>query len=200
MPANPFFSGRIPQQLHDAVERRCGQTGESKTQILIAALSQYLGLEIPATGKAFSTSTDSPHPSENLEQRIATLENLLSEKFSELEQRLGELEPEPHRRKLDPALSGQMSILDIQPDSDDKTDNSDNNVEVGNSKALIVGTSDAIKLARVPRQTLDDWHKKGRLPQIRNGFLITFSHMQEKPTKKAFWRLEKTDNSDNQDT
>lgn len=40
--SKPFFSGRIPQDLLDAVEAHCSETGESKTDVLINALSNYL--------------------------------------------------------------------------------------------------------------------------------------------------------------
>ena len=42
MAGNPFFSGRIPQDLHDRIQEHCSKTGESKTQVLINALAAYL--------------------------------------------------------------------------------------------------------------------------------------------------------------
>ncbi len=42
MAGNPFFSGRIPQDLHDRIQQHCETTGESKTQVLINALAAYL--------------------------------------------------------------------------------------------------------------------------------------------------------------
>jgi hypothetical protein len=42
MAGNPFFSGRIPQDLHDRIQDHCSKTGETKTQVLINALSAYL--------------------------------------------------------------------------------------------------------------------------------------------------------------
>lgn len=45
MTNNPFFSGRIPQELHNAIEHYRRETQLSKTQILIEALSQYIGYE-----------------------------------------------------------------------------------------------------------------------------------------------------------
>ena len=44
--ASPFFSGRIPQELYDRLDQHVKESGEGKTQILINALSQYLGIEI----------------------------------------------------------------------------------------------------------------------------------------------------------
>lgn len=41
--ASPFFSGRIPQELMDRIEANMEMTGKSKTEILVSALSLYLG-------------------------------------------------------------------------------------------------------------------------------------------------------------
>nr|WP_011117243.1 hypothetical protein [Leptolyngbya sp. PCC 6402]AAD13849.1 OrfE [Leptolyngbya sp. PCC 6402] len=45
----PFFSGRIPQSLYNALEEYRQQTNESKTDILIKALSNYVNhpIELP---------------------------------------------------------------------------------------------------------------------------------------------------------
>jgi predicted transcriptional regulator len=40
--ANPFFSGRIPPDLYQRVEEFAAETNQSKTRILILALSAYL--------------------------------------------------------------------------------------------------------------------------------------------------------------
>lgn len=42
MSTKPFFSGRIPQSLYDALEEYRQKTNESKTDILIKALSNYV--------------------------------------------------------------------------------------------------------------------------------------------------------------
>ena len=47
MPASPFFSGRIPQELLDAVEKHRALTGESKTDVLVRSLAKYVGYELP---------------------------------------------------------------------------------------------------------------------------------------------------------
>jgi hypothetical protein len=48
MTANPFFSGRIPQELFDQAVDHSKTTGQSKTEILVRALSQYLDMPVPA--------------------------------------------------------------------------------------------------------------------------------------------------------
>lgn len=44
--ANPFFSGRIPQELFDKAEEYSKQSNKSKTDILVEALSLYLNVPI----------------------------------------------------------------------------------------------------------------------------------------------------------
>ena len=70
--ASPFFSGRIPQELYDRVDQHVKESGEGKTQILINALSQYLGFEIP---KPSSINTDLfLSELESLKERVSLLE------------------------------------------------------------------------------------------------------------------------------
>jgi hypothetical protein len=54
--ANPFFSGRIPQSLYDKVEQYISESGKSKTELLISALSNYL--DFPVEVKPTNNSND----------------------------------------------------------------------------------------------------------------------------------------------
>ncbi|MEM9391697.1 MAG: hypothetical protein AAGA02_14560 [Bacteroidota bacterium] len=49
MAGNPFFSGRIPKELHEQIIKHCEETGKTKTDVLIAALSNYLNIPITET-------------------------------------------------------------------------------------------------------------------------------------------------------
>ena len=72
--ASPFFSGRIPQELYDRVDQHVKESGEGKTQILINALSQYLGVEI-STPKSSNANTDLfLNELESLKERVSLLE------------------------------------------------------------------------------------------------------------------------------
>ena len=72
--ASPFFSGRIPQELYDRVDQHVKESGEGKTQILINALSQYLGVEI-STLKSSNVNTDLLLSElESLKDRVSLLE------------------------------------------------------------------------------------------------------------------------------
>lgn len=72
MASNPFFSGRIPQELLDRVEKHVQDTRESKTNILIQALAAYL--EFPIQPNNLSNST--------LEKRLSDLEQQVKKLLS----------------------------------------------------------------------------------------------------------------------
>lgn len=73
MASNPFFSGRIPQELLDRVEKHVQETGESKTNILIQALATYLEFPIKPSSTNNSNLEKRVY---NLEQQIVKLLNL----------------------------------------------------------------------------------------------------------------------------
>ncbi len=73
--ANPFFSGRIPPDLLDRVEKHCAETGETKTDILINALATYF--DHPVAPRNTPTIEVSKQMFAALEERVAILENLL---------------------------------------------------------------------------------------------------------------------------
>lgn len=50
MASNSFFSGRIPPELHQSVREYCEESGKSKTDVLIEALSNYLNIPVQDRG------------------------------------------------------------------------------------------------------------------------------------------------------
>ncbi|MEB3356506.1 MAG: hypothetical protein VKK04_07245 [Synechococcales bacterium] len=42
--ANPFIGARISPELEDAIAARMRETGQSKSEVVIAALETYLGM------------------------------------------------------------------------------------------------------------------------------------------------------------
>jgi hypothetical protein len=65
---NPFFSGRIPQALFDRIEEHLKTTSETKTQLLVNALSAYVGMPL---------SNDNRSITEPLEDRLVKIEKRL---------------------------------------------------------------------------------------------------------------------------
>lgn len=77
--ANPFLSGRISAELHQQIEEFLARTGESKTEMLVKAVSAYIGAEVPHSKEAGDRRL------ENLEQEVAELKGAvksLYEKFA----------------------------------------------------------------------------------------------------------------------
>ncbi|MBE9035903.1 hypothetical protein [aff. Roholtiella sp. LEGE 12411] len=117
MVSNRFFSGRIPNELYEQAEKHCGETGDSKTEVLIKALSTYLNFPITVPGK-------------NL---IAPAPEVTKEMFETLEEKI---------RILEDALK-TLSVNVINNNNDDNKSkdteeigetNNDNNTETSNNK------------------------------------------------------------------
>lgn len=73
MSARPFFSGRIPQSLYDALEKYRQQTNESKTDILIKALSSYINHSLEPPDLLQSRAVEISRI-ETLEKKLEALE------------------------------------------------------------------------------------------------------------------------------
>lgn len=65
--ANPFIGVRIPPELEQAILARMKETGQSKSDIMISALKSYLGI------------LSCQERLDNVEQRLATLESVVTE-------------------------------------------------------------------------------------------------------------------------
>lgn len=76
MAGNPFFSGRIPKELNDSVVKHCEETGKSKTQVLVEALSNYLNIPVPESTTNYRVEV-TKEEFNSLENRVALLESLL---------------------------------------------------------------------------------------------------------------------------
>ena len=167
--ASPFFSGRIPQELYDRVDQHVKEFGEGKTQILINALSQYLGVEI-STLKSSNVNTD-----------------LLLSELESLKDRIS---------LLDRSQPKQLSLLSPDNISDNKLITNDNTIDNKSDKSTMVLTSKEVtELTGIPRGTFEDRHRSGKLPISKNGYTV-IAHAG-KQTDKPFanlWQVQ-TDNS-----
>lgn len=71
--ANPYLSGRIPPELMEKVEQRVRETGESKTDIIVNAVSAYLGFP---TELRKTQNSDVWDAIAEIRERLSNLENL----------------------------------------------------------------------------------------------------------------------------
>ena len=169
MGGNPFFSGRIPQNLYDGIEDYRKETGESKTDVLIKALAQYIGYKL-----------------EEKEPSIPPIK----EKFDEIFKRLEQLE-----RCL---LTEEKIETEIPNNSKQLEITYDNNMIISDNQSQILSTREIVKLLGVSKASLGTWKKKGLLPKEVKGYKLEFDHSETKP-RNSFWRVRKVDINDNTD-
>jgi regulator of replication initiation timing len=81
---NPFLSGRVPPQLWDAVNDNAKNTNRTRTQVMIAAVTQYLNLPTP--------DVFDPHlKNAEIEEKILVIKEQLEVKHQKLENQLEQL-------------------------------------------------------------------------------------------------------------
>ena len=183
--ASPFFSGRIPQELYDRVDQHVKESGEGKTQILINALSQYLGIEI-STPKSSNINTDLfLSELESLKERVGLLER------SQLQQvvepiKVAEI---PHK---------QMSLLDqVSDNADNSTDNTITVETIDNSTVIddvideqTLTTKDVEGLTGISRKQLERRKEKNLFPIQSQGYeVIGYAGKHEKAPYSNLWRV-----------
>jgi hypothetical protein len=110
---NPYLSGRIPVELDKQVDEFLARTGETKTQMLIKAVSAYIGAEAPP----FKPTGD--RRMENVEQKVAELEGAnksLYEKIAALTTKIENLKVQ---------FESIIAYENSGDNNDSNTDNSD---------------------------------------------------------------------------
>ena len=145
MGPNEFFSGRIPKGLLDAIEEYRQNTGESKTQVLINALSTYVNYSLPVSSLPNSPPNSWVDEKFNvLEQRIEALSHLATE-VAELKRQIEIIAPRVDNKsdiRTDNAVVNkeQLSLLensDNEIDNDNKKDTNnkpDNEIDNGSKE------------------------------------------------------------------
>lgn len=128
---NPFFSGRIPQDLLNKIEQHITETGESRTQILIRALAAYVNHPIEIRESSVSRSV-SLEMFAKLEERVASLERF----FQAPKELVINIDNTHNHIKSEHPVIGDNNNLDVFPDAWSDTsvttsritpDNNDNN-------------------------------------------------------------------------
>ena len=164
MGSNPFFSGRIPQNLYDGIEDHRKETGESKTDVLIKALAQYIGYQL-----------------EEKEPNIPPIK----EKFEEIFKRLEKLEKH--------LLSEEKVEIEPQSNSEQLEISYDNSLITDDNKIQILPTRKITELLGVSAASLGVWKKKGLLPKEIKRYKLEFDRSETKP-RNSFWKVTKLDN------
>lgn len=124
---SPFIGGRIPQDLHDALQNHIAESGEKLPQILQKALSSYLNYA-PAIDQRKA----------GLEERVTSLETSIRD-LREAFERIQQTPSLTNIASGEAAPPGQLSFLDIDNNPDiaavikeEKPDNS-SDIRIDNS-------------------------------------------------------------------
>ena len=177
MGSNPFFSGRIPQNLYNGIEDYRKETGESKTEILVKALAQYIGYKLEEKEPSISPIQ------EKFDDIFNQLEKL--EKLDDIFNRLEKLEKHLfHEERVKTELTNNLKQLEITYD---------NNAIISETKSQILSTREIVELLGISRASLGVWKNKGLLPKEIKGYRLEFDHSETKP-RNSFWKVTKLDN------
>lgn len=156
---SPFIGGRIPQDLHDALQKHITESGEKLPQILQKALSDYL---------SYTPTSDKNRV--ELEERVASLEASFKDLKDAFEQTrenpLMELlkgiekTPPEHTSLFDTDNSTDNSTVIEQGETDSKSDinfdiNEENTNETPDNKVDIINDINAVEAAISPDNNTD---------------------------------------------
>jgi hypothetical protein len=184
MAANPFFSGRIPQELFDHIEKRIEKSGESKTDILVQALAIYTGFDLPIQKEI----TQSPL-AEKVEMLTLEVE-LLKEKFNELElyqKRNKEIVSQSKSNEktkdinISQGVKDEPNLLSLITDTypDNKNDNKEDKGKK-TTEIKIVNTGEAAKILRRKTSEIMEWKANEELPKTIGDITIEFDGYNKK--------------------
>lgn len=176
MATNPFFSGRIPKPLFEAIESYRQQTEESKTDVLTKALAKYINYEL-----------------EENKPNIPPIQKTFDEIFYRLEAIEKEL-PNFIKKKKEQ----KVEQLEIKSDNIKITHSKSKLIENDNQKITtdntkVLSTKEVTNLINLKQSTMSHWKRKNKLPKTINGYIIDFDHHQMNP-KADFWKITKVDN------
>ncbi|NES70681.1 MAG: hypothetical protein F6K24_38450 [Okeania sp. SIO2D1] len=188
---NPFFSGRIPQELLDHVEEYREQTGESKTDVLIKALANYTGYKIP---EANNLPKIAP-----ITEKVERLERGLETLRLEVEKLKGKNNRATEKLRTIQETAGEDMPLFKKLENSDNNDNKEGVIEKtiikddnsNNKDFEILDTNEVIELLGVSKSSLSQWKSKKLLPKEKSGYIIDFDHSTRKP-RKSYWKVSQT--------
>lgn len=172
MASNPFFSGRIPQPLLDAIEAHREQTEESKTEVLTRALAKYIGYEL-----------DEEKPS------IPPIQEKLDEIFYRLEKLEKQLITPDNKSK---SIVKQLKIASDNSQITKDESNADSLGITSDNKVQILSTKSTVALIGkgCSSTSLNRWKRQNDLPKVVNGYQISSEG-------KGKWKITRIDNADN---
>ena len=157
--SKPFISARIPESVNTAIEKRANETGESRTDILLNALKDYLKGDIKAP--------------KSIDERLSALEK----KFAEFQERfslpkqttlLDNIADNKVDNSTEEEPRNQLSHNTVTEviESDNINENSFDNSKRGE------WTNKQLEAVGISRSTVEGRLKKGKLPYNKNGITV----------------------------
>lgn len=177
--ANPFFSGRIPQDLYEKIMSFAGESGKSRTEILIEALSAYLNYPI---------EIKKPAPNEELwdairklQERVAALEGADQELI--VIQADNKIDNEIHESKHD-----QLSLLEEIPEENKKESESLSGKVVKTNEVPGLPGLENKKATEIKTQ-LRNAKSQGKTPIKIGNYLLDTAGKEPGPKGALLWRI-----------
>jgi hypothetical protein len=181
--SNKFLSGRVPQELHDAIEKYCKETGEKRTDVIIKGVAAYINFILP--NPTTSLLTQQPAITED---RFFRLE----ETVTELIEKIKILEDSLHNKSVITSDNIDNVVENISIDStpqniegdiiydndNDKLEKAQLNIEPkinGDNKYLefkSITTVEAVEKTNFTRRQFDGFLRKA-IQEAKNQSLIT---------------------------
>lgn len=156
----PFISARIPESVNTAIEKRAENTGESRTDILLNALSAYLKGDIKLP--------------KSIDERLSKLEN----EFAQIREKARKSDQGDYidnNFDNDVIIDNPDNVLDNNVDNEkskqrkSKDDYSfDNTIESSKKQ----WTTKELELTGISRKTVEYRLKNGKLPYEKNGVTV----------------------------
>lgn len=164
MAANPFFSGRIPQELHQKVEEFCEREGKGKTEFMIEAFYKYLDLPIPTTRNSSDVTKEMFL---ELQERVYQTEAQIQE-FQNLLKRIPETKtidnidiiPDNNPKELNHSTNDSSKTKDKNESKNPET-SKERLANLNASEASEITGISNTQMSRNKNKVLEEIHKKG---------------------------------------
>ena len=180
MATRPFFSGRIPHELMQAVEQHRKDTGESKTDVLVKALTSYLKYPVqwpPEADEEIKTGRVN-----EIEKQISELDSKVNRLFEWMGQIVAGngavRKQEPKSKQQDDNIKQFVIATDNTNDNENKQDviSYDNPPDNG----LTLTNNEIVNMSNFTIDQLRGRYKKGELIEV-NGETYKPSGEKGKP-------------------
>lgn len=181
--ANPFLSGRVPLELLKQVEQYLAQSGESKTELIIKAVSAYIGIKLP------DPKGDGDKRLENLEQEVAELKGAIKslyEKFAAFNPKLEEpTRVEDLEVKNEQTNSSENTANNINNKSEiDSNNNPQNNVDDKENKTFTnIDTAEVVRLTKLNKTQITNFRSNLQTKLKKHNRTLPLKQILDTPEK-----------------